>query len=120
MRDFVHQRGFVDLDGLLHSTNKILLGFLVLVGEPDHEVGVLLNLLLLDHHGIEQELAQHDRGLVSDLQTISFSEHLLCPGALVDGDSVLLVDDKLVEDVDALLFRFLQIIVDDEATETSG
>ena len=120
MRDFVHQRGFVDLDGLLHSTNQILLGFLVLVSEPDDEVGVLLYLLLFYHHGIKQELAQDDWGLVSDLQTISFSEDFLCPGTLVDGDSVLLDDDKLVEDVDALLFRFLQIIVDDETTETSG
>ena len=120
MRNFVHQRGFVDLDGLLHSTNKILLGFLVLVGEPEDEVGVLLNLLFFDHHGIKQQLARDDGGLVSHLKTISFSEDLLCPGTLVDGDSVLLDDDKLVEDVDALLFRFLQIIVDDKTTETSG
>ena len=110
----------MDLDGLLHSTNKILLGFLVLMGEPEHEVGVFLDLFFFDHHRIEQELAQHDWGLVAHLQTISFSEDLLCSGTLVDGDSVLLDDDKLVEDVDALLFRFLQIIVDDETTETSG
>ena len=110
----------MDLDGLLHSTNQILLGFLVLVSEPDDEVGVLLYLLLFDHHGIKQELAQDDWGLVSDLKTISFSEDFLCPGTLMDGNSVLLDDDKLVEDVNTLLFRFLQIIVDDKTTETSG
>ena len=62
----------VNLDRFLDSTKKILLCLLILMREPKHEVGILLDLLFLEHLVVEKELAQNDRRLVPNLESKNY------------------------------------------------
>merc|ERR1719322_1750542 len=119
VRNFVHQDCLVNFDGLLQTSEEILLSLLIFMRESEYQITILLNLFLLEHLVIEQKLTEDNRRLVSDLETISLGNDLLGSSTLVDGTSILLVDDKLVEDVHPLLLRLLKIIVNDKAAKSS-
>ena len=77
---------------------------------PDEELGVLGDLLLLEHLVVEEELAEDHRRLILDLQPLGLGEDLLAHGRV---DQTLLDLDELEEDVDALLLRLVHVRVDD-------
>merc|ERR1719259_1540764 len=99
VRNFVHQDCLMNFDGLLQTSKEILLSLLIFMRKSEDQITILLNLFLLEHLVIEQKLTEDNRRLVSDLETVSLGNDLLGSSTLVDGTSILLVDDKLVEDV---------------------
>ena len=58
---------------------------------------------------LQDQLAQDDRRLVLDVQSVGLAQHLLLDGGLIDRLQPGL--DKLVEDVDPIHLSLLQVVV---------
>ena len=110
----------MNLNGLFNSSKKILLCLLVLMGKSEDQILVLLNLFLLDHLVIEEKLAEHNRSFIPNLETVSLRNDFFGPHSLVDGTSILLVDNIFVEDVDPILLRLLEVIINDKTSKTTA
>ena len=105
------------LDGFLDSSDEIFLSLGILGCEAEQEVAVLLDLLLLEHLVVEEQLAEDDRGLVLDLQPLRLGENLLGDWAV---DQALLHLDELEEDVNPLLLALVHIAVDHKPGDAAG
>merc|ERR1719410_491541 len=68
VRNFVHQNCLMNFDGLLQTSEEILLSLLIFMRESEDQITILLNLFLLEHLVIEQKLTEDNRRLVSDLE----------------------------------------------------
>ncbi len=116
---FGQQRLAMRFDRFLDPAQQVLLGLLILMGEPEHQPLVRLD-LGDDLASREEDLTQHDRRLVGDLQPLGLGQDGLLVRHL---QLVVLLDlglDEVVQDVDPVMLGLLEVVVHSQTLDPGG